>query len=339
MRPSLAPYAVFKRMISSHTIAHVATCIGISLATAYRWRKSGPPKKAGRKADRPALKKRAKLLAKISRTTRKVGSRVIPLFPTAPRITARFRVLTGEKIHPTTCLRLLRSVGYNSYVRPRHPNLKNNERRLAFAKKWRRFDSSRIVFSDEHFISTNDNTNRRMIGPCKDDILPREFQRRQNIPNFQIWAAIGVGWRSQLVFFPKVDPDDDSSHPGGFRLNADRYVRRCLSKICSHLSGSNLVFMQDGARCHTARTTLAYLERKGIKFMEDYPSHSPDLNPIESVWALLDTLIAERLTEQSDVALMAAARAAWSEIDQRVIDAHVRSFRSKCEKLVKTGGI
>ena len=333
-------YPVFKRLLNrGHSISFIAEALGISPATAYRWKACGPPKKAGRKANPQAKKARARLLAKISKATRKVGQRVVPLYPTAPRIAARYRLVTGEKIHPTTCLRDLRSVGMRSYVRPHHPNLKDAERRLQFAKRWRRFDPSRIVFSDEHFISTNDNTHRRMIGASKDEILPRERQRRQNIPNFQIWAAIGVGWRSPLVFFPKADPDDDTSHPGGFRLNATRYVRRCLSKVSPYLSGSHLVFMQDGARCHTARTTLAYLEQKNITIMDDYPPHSPDLNPMEEVWALLDQRIAERLLEQTEQALMDAARLAWSEIDQSVIDAHVMSFRSKCLKVVKKGGI
>lgn len=334
------PYSAFIRALNlGYPLASAAAVVGIGLRTAYRWKNEGKPGVAGRKANPSVLMARARALAKISKEARRVGERRIPLYPTAPRIATRYRHLTGVKIHSTTCIRLLARAGCRSYVRPRHPNLKNNALRCSFARQWYRRSPQNIVFSDEHFISTNDNTNRRMYASSRDEVFPRERQRRQNVPNFQIWAAIGYNFKSKLVFFPKTDPDDDSRNPGGFRLNAQSYVRRCLSTVSGYLSSHDVVFMHDGARSHSANSTKAYLERKGIRYMADFPSHSPDLNPIESIWALLDAKIAERLVDQTDKALMAAAKSAWAELDQEVINAHVMSFQSKCRRLVVSGGI
>lgn len=322
-----------------NTIEDAARLVGIGIRTAYRWKREGRPGVAGRRANSTEVLIRARALKKIAKESRRVGQRQIPLYPTAPRIAARYRHLYGVKMHPTTCIRLLARVNCRSYVRPRHPNLKNSELRYKFAREWCNRSPRDIVFSDEHFVSTNDNTNRRMFATCRDAVLPRERQRRQNVPNFQIWGAIGFNYKSKLVFFPRTDPDDDSRNPGGFRLNAKSYVRRCLSTVSGYLSSHNALFMHDGARSHTANSTKAYLQRKGIRCLLNFPAHSPDMNPIESIWALLDAKIAEKLTEQTDAALMAATKAAWEELDQGVINAYVMSFRSKCRRVAASKGI
>jgi hypothetical protein len=44
----------------------------------------------------------------------------------------------------------------------------------------------------------------------------------------------------------------------------------------------NLVFQQDNARIHLAKDTKEWFETHGV-YVEDWPAHSPDLNPIEPV--------------------------------------------------------
>ena len=45
-------------------------------------------------------------------------------------------------------------------------------------------------------------------------------------------------------------------------------------------------FIQDSAKSHTAKKTKEYIERNKINFIQLSPK-SPDLNPIEQIWAFV----------------------------------------------------
>ena len=53
------------------------------------------------------------------------------------------------------------------------------------------------------------------------------------------------------------------------------------------------LFQQDGARAHTSKATIAWLDAD-IKYYippEDWPPNSPDLSPIENVWSIMATAV------------------------------------------------
>ena len=52
---------------------------------------------------------------------------------------------------------------------------------------------------------------------------------------------------------------------------------------------SEMIFMQDGARAHTAAATSEWLRENEVQFLgkEVWHPNSPDLKPIENVWLYL----------------------------------------------------
>jgi transposase len=53
-----------------------------------------------------------------------------------------------------------------------------------------------------------------------------------------------------------------------------------------------MLFQQDNARPHKAKVCLKWFEDHGIKLVE-WPANSPDLSPIENIWAELKRRLGE----------------------------------------------
>ena len=47
-------------------------------------------------------------------------------------------------------------------------------------------------------------------------------------------------------------------------------------------------FQQDNAPCHKVKTVTIWFQESNIKILQ-WPARSPDLNPIENVWTVLDS--------------------------------------------------
>ena len=67
-------------------------------------------------------------------------------------------------------------------------------------------------------------------------------------------------------------------------INADMYCKILNAKMISSLKhlGRGAIFQHDNDPKHSAKMTSAFLKKKKVKAL-DWPSMSPDLNPIEPV--------------------------------------------------------
>lgn len=52
--------------------------------------------------------------------------------------------------------------------------------------------------------------------------------------------------------------------------------------------------MQDGASIHRSEYTINYLTENKVKLLPNWPAYSPDINPIENVWAMLKAALKKK---------------------------------------------
>lgn len=68
--------------------------------------------------------------------------------------------------------------------------------------------------------------------------------------------------------------------------------------------------MQDGAPCHTEKDVKQWLPDCEGNFFDDWPGNSPNLNPIENLWALIKRELRGKITSSLSM-LEATIRDVW----------------------------
>ena len=99
-----------------------------------------------------------------------------------------------------------------------------------------------------------------------------------------VWAGISVNRKTDLYVVENGT------------LTAVRYCNEILDQFVRPYAGAigpDFILMDDKARPHRAHVTDAYLERETIVRM-DWPARSPDLNPIEHAWDMLQHAVSAR---------------------------------------------
>ena len=124
-------------------------------------------------------------------------------------------------------------------------------------------------------------------------------------------------------------------------LTALRYVNEILDVYVRPNAGAvgeNFILMDDNARAHRARITDQYLEQATIVRME-WPARSPDLNPIEHAWDMLQTAVSSRPVQPASVQeLRQALLEEWDQISQYKIRRLISSMRRRCQAVIAARG-
>jgi len=105
-----------------------------------------------------------------------------------------------------------------------------------------------------------------------------------------------------------------------------------------HICGKNWSFQQDNASIHVAGTTLEWFQKRKVRKI-DWPSLSPDLNPIENLWGILSRKAYANGRQYNTVEeLKMAIYECWEDIPIETLQTLVKSMPKRTFEMILKHG-
>lgn len=108
----------------------------------------------------------------------------------------------------------------------------------------------------------------------------------------------------------------------------------------TRLIGKGFILGHDNDPKHTANTVKAYLQRisnKGKITIMEWPSQSPDLNPIENLWNIVK-MKRKGIKALSAEDLFQKVSKIWREISTETLNKLVESMPRRIEAVIRNNG-
>jgi transposase len=224
-------------------------------------------------------------------------------------------------VHGTVCNHLKR-VGYKKRRAKATPMLtsKHKMNRIKWAQEHINDDWSQTVFSDETCFQLFRNVVQYWYRGKRP--LRRIPKNRQKIC---AWGAFWAKGKTNLFCFQRI-------------MNGPFYVE-ILEK---HIPGVNRVlgnswrFQQDNDPKHQSKVAKKFLQ-ENVPTKIDWPSNSPDLNPIENMWKIVKDNVEKRRPENLDE-LKRFMVEEWDKIPDSFLINLAKSMNERCKLIIEQNG-
>ena len=257
-------------------------------------------------------------------------------FWTATQLQNDLQHVNGTRISTETVRRRFHEAGLRSRVAAICIPLTQQHRqaKLTWAQQhatWTIADWTPVLFTDESRFCL-DMTDRRQR------VWRRRNQRFLNAHiaqhdrygggSLMVWAGISVQGKTDLHVLQNGT------------LTAVRYRDEILDPIVRPYAGAigpQFILMDDNARPHRAHLVDRCLDNESIERME-WPSRSPDLNPIEHVWDMIGRAVYARVNPPRTLAeLGQALQEEYDRIPQKIWNL-ICSMRRRCRAVIDARG-
>jgi transposase len=248
----------------------------------------------------------------------------------------------APEVHHTTVYRHLQD-GYRpvkAHIRKYTPvlNPRTKALRVIFAKHHLKHKTNwaRVLFVDSKYFYVC-RRNRTKVWAYADE--PPVAQAPKHSDAIHVYGGFCVNGTTPLV---EVSGTTGYQWKGKPRkgVRAPEYqdvLRKVLLPAGKRLMKKGWQLLHDRAPPHIAKTTQAMLAKKKVQVIEHWPANSPDLNPIENIWAAVVRELNRRgFTSLSD--MRRAVRAAWASLAPAVLKSLAASMPARLAKVIELDG-
>ena len=243
----------------------------------------------------------------------------------------------NKKVSKTTIWRAIKEIGFKSFIPRKKPFLSNNqiEKRLNFAKEffcksiqyWRK-----IVWSDECIFKVNNSSNQKKywIKQTNEYQLPLSITTSQtkkyNKKTIMVWACFSYYGKGNLIFIDDI-------------INALRYQQILSENLIESVNNMNLntfIFQQDNAPSHSSKLLKQFFNKNNIELLP-FPPQSPDLNPIENLWAYISSKLIEKSPKTIND-LKNEILNIWNSLDNNKLRKLANSLPNRLRQVIESNG-
>jgi hypothetical protein len=238
-------------------------------------------------------------------------------------------VTASGGVNEITIRRTLKEHGLKYLVRKKRQVLTplQVENRLKFAQKRLQDDWKYALFVDEVTFKVGCKKKKSWQDP--NDRKTDEVVRHP--AKLHVWAGIGLHFKTKLYMFEEI-------------LKADLYCKILNDRLPPAESWglpphgrSKWILVQDNDPKHTSKKVKKLLDKLAPDRLSDWPSNSPDFNPIEDVWSTLDFEL-QKIKPKTIPALKTALRKLWKNLDAPKVKSSIESIPRRLKECIELKG-
>ena len=123
-------------------------------------------------------------------------------------------------------------------------------------------------------------------------------------------------------------------------MNGEKYVELLKDVLIPEIeaAGVPMTFMQDNAPCHKSKQVLDFLGKTNLNLL-DWPPQSPDLNPIENLWAIIKARRKKKFGFPTNKdQLIEQIFEIWNDVDIELCETLSDSVINRLSECLRLGG-